>query len=129
MTDPHHPEPDPLAHAEVQQASVIGYVAGYALTVVLLGVALLLTQIHGIQPVPLLVTISGLAIFLLVAQSMFFFGLDLSRYNIWKSVSLVLTVPLFILSIGLTVWMFHALNGVMAMPEMPGMSMQPTTLQ
>jgi cytochrome o ubiquinol oxidase operon protein cyoD len=128
MTE-HHAEPDPLLHAEVQQASFAGYASGYALTVGLLGVALFLTEQKGLQPVPLLVTISGLSIFLLVAQGMLFFGLDVSRYNIWKSVSLILTVPLFILSIGLTVWMFHALGPVMAMPEMPGMPLQPTILQ
>jgi cytochrome o ubiquinol oxidase operon protein cyoD len=129
MTDPHHPDPDPLLHAEVQQASLAGYISGYTLTVVFLGIALLLTQLHGLQPAPLLVSISGLAIFLLIAQCMLFFGLDVSRYNIWKTVSLILTVPLFILSIGLTVWMFHALGPVMAMPEMPGMPLQPTVLQ
>ncbi len=129
MTDPHHPNPDPLRHAEVQQASFWGYISGYVLTVALLGVALLLTEQPGFQPVALLVTISGLAIFLLVAQGMLFFGLDVSRYNVWKSVSLILTVPLFILSIGLTVWMFHSLGNVMAMPEMPGMPLQPTILQ
>jgi cytochrome o ubiquinol oxidase operon protein cyoD len=49
---------------------------------------------------------------------------------VWKTVSLILTVPLFILSIGLTVWMFHYLDGLMVMgPEMPGMGMQPTLLQ
>ena len=129
MTDPHHPEPDPLRHAEVQQAGAIGYVSGTILTIALLGVALLITEQKSMQPTPVLVTISGLSIFLLVAQAMLFFGLDVSRYNIWKSVSLILTVPLFILSIGLTVWMFHALGPVMAMPEMPGMPLQPTVLQ
>jgi cytochrome o ubiquinol oxidase operon protein cyoD len=129
MTDLHHAEPDPLRHAEVQQAGAIGYVSGTILTIGLLGVALLITEQKSMQPTPVLVTISGLSIFLLVAQAMLFFGLDVSRYNIWKSVSLILTVPLFILSIGLTVWMFHALGPVMAMPEMPGMPLQPTVLQ
>jgi cytochrome o ubiquinol oxidase operon protein cyoD len=129
MTDGHHAPYDPLQHPEVQQAGTVGYVSGYVLTVVLLGVALLLSEQRGLPEIPLLVTISGLSIFLLVAQCFLFFGLDVSSHNIWKSVSLILTVPLFILSIGLTVWMFHALNGVMLMPEMPGMPMQPTILQ
>jgi cytochrome o ubiquinol oxidase operon protein cyoD len=129
MTDPHNPEPNPLLHAEVQQAGTIGYISGYILTVGLLGVALLLTETKGLDQQALLITISGLSIFLLIAQCMLFFGLDVTRYNIWKSVSLVLTVPLFILSIGLTVWMFHSLNNLMMMPEMPGMPLQPTVLQ
>ena len=129
MTDPHNPEPDPLQHAEVQQAGTFGYLSGTVLSVALLGIALLITEQKSLQPTPVLITISGLSIFLLVAQAILFFGLDVSRYNIWKSVSLILTVPLFILSIGLTVWMFHALGPVMAMPEMPGMPLQPTVLQ
>jgi cytochrome o ubiquinol oxidase operon protein cyoD len=129
MTDPHHPEPNPLLHAEVQQAGSIGYISGYILTVALLGVALLLTQQKGLEPQALIITLSGLTVFLLIAQGLLFFGLDVTRYNIWKSVSLVLTVPLFILSIGLTVWMFHSLNHLMMLPEMPGMPLQPTILQ
>ena len=129
MTDTHHPEPNPLLHAEVQQAGSIGYISGYILTVALLGVALLLTQQKGLEPQALLITLSGLTVFLLIAQGLLFFGLDVTRYNIWKSVSLVLTVPLFILSIGLTVWMFHSLNHLMMLPEMPGMPLQPTILQ
>jgi cytochrome o ubiquinol oxidase operon protein cyoD len=129
MTDPHHPNPDPLRHAEVQQAGSLGYISGTVLTIALLGIALLLTEQKGLQPQALLITISGLSIFLLIAQSMLFFGLDVTRYNIWKSVSLALTVPLFILSIGLTVWMFHSLNHLMMLPEMPGMPLQPTILQ
>jgi cytochrome o ubiquinol oxidase operon protein cyoD len=129
MTDPHHPEPDPLRHPEVQQASLGGYVLGYALTVALLGVGLFGTQARSLPPEPLLIALSILAVFLLLAQTMTFFGLNFSRYHVWKTVSLVLTVPLFILSIGLTVWMFHALDNVTMMPEMPGMSIQPTTLQ
>jgi len=129
MTDPHHPTPDPLRHAEVQQAGSLGYISGYLLTIILLGVALVLTERQGMDRQALLIVLSGLTIFLLIAQSMLFFGLDVTRYNIWKSVSLVLTVPLFILSIGLTVWMFHSLDHLMMLPEMPGMPLQPTLLQ
>jgi cytochrome o ubiquinol oxidase operon protein cyoD len=118
MTDPHHPNPDPLRHAEVQQAGSLGYISGTVLTIALLGIALLLTEQKGLQPQALLITISGLSIFLLIAQSMLFFGLDVTRYNIWKSVSLALTVPLF-----------HSLNHLMMLPEMPGMPLQPTILQ
>jgi len=123
---------DPLAHPEVQQASLSGYIAGYAVTVIVLLVCLLLTLHHALPPMPLLATTSCLAIMVLIAQAFLFFGLDFSQIHIWKSVSVILTVPLFILSIGLSVWMFHALNGLMMMPqvpEMPGMPMQPTLLQ
>ncbi|OYV35074.1 MAG: hypothetical protein B7Z80_19460 [Rhodospirillales bacterium 20-64-7] len=88
--------------------------------------ALLLTETHALSPLGLMIATSGLAILALVAQTLFFFGIDLSQAHIWKTVSLVLTLPLFVLSIGLTVWMFHYLYGL---TMMPGMDMQPTLLQ
>ena len=129
MTDAHYPAPDPLQHPEVQQASAAAYISAYVLTIFLLGAALFLTEQQALAPMPRLAVISGLAIFLLIAQSLLFLGLDVSRSNIWKTVSLMLAVPLFILSIGLTVWMFHSLDHLTMLPEMPGQSMQPGMLQ
>ncbi len=126
------PDPDPLHHPEVQEAGIIGYTAGFLATLVLLGVALLMTELHVMPPGPLLGSISGLAIIALLCQTFLSFGLDITRHNIWKSVSLVLTVPLFILTIGLTVWMFQQLDALTMIPGsniMPGMTMQPTMLQ
>jgi cytochrome o ubiquinol oxidase operon protein cyoD len=91
-----------------------------------------MTELHVMPPAPLLGSISGLAILALLCQTFLSFGLDITRHNIWKSVSLVLTVPLFILTIGLTVWMFQQLDNLTMIPGaniMPGMSMQPTMLQ
>jgi cytochrome o ubiquinol oxidase operon protein cyoD len=124
--------PDPLRHPEVQQASVVGYTAGFLATLALLGAALLLTEGHLMPPPELLGGISGLALIALLAQCFLSFGLDITRHNIWKSVSLILTVPLFILTIGLTVWMFQQLDALTMMPGaniMPGMTNQPTLLQ
>ncbi len=130
MTDAHHhAATDPLAHPEVQQASAAAYISAYVLTVGLLGVGLFMTERHLVTPHSLIPVIAAFAIFLLVAQSLLFLGLDVSHSNIWKTVSLMLTVPLFILSIGLTVWMFHSLDHLVMSPEMPGMSLQPGTLQ
>jgi cytochrome o ubiquinol oxidase subunit IV len=126
------PVPDPLQHPEVQQASVFGYTAGFLSTLALLGAALLLTESHLMVPVQLLGAISGLALIALLAQTFLSFGLDITRHNIWKSVSLILTVPLFILTIGLTVWMFQQLDALTMIPGaniMPGMTNQPTLLQ
>jgi cytochrome o ubiquinol oxidase operon protein cyoD len=119
----------PTQHPEVQQASARGYISGYALTLAGLGICLLITNAHILQAIPLLTTLSALALLLLIGQAFLFFGLDLSQHNIWKTLSVILTVPLFVLSIGLTVWMFHELNGLTMLPEMPGMPMQPTLLQ
>ncbi len=126
------PESNPILHGEVQQASLIGYTVGFVATLILLGAALLLTEGHVMPPVYLLGSISGLALVALLCQTFLSFGLDITRHNIWKSVSLVLTIPLFILTIGLTVWMFQQLAINTMVPGaniMPGMTMQPTMLQ
>jgi len=125
----HHDE-SPLQHAEVQQASGLGYSLGFILSTAFMLAALLLTQARALAPLPLLLSISAIALLALLSQSLLFFRMDFSAAHVWKTVSLILTVPLFILSIGLTVWMFHYLDGLMVMgPEMPGMGMQPTLLQ
>ena len=126
------PDTNPISHPEVQQAGIIGYTTGFLATLALLGVALLMTELHVMPPAPLLGSISGLAILALLCQTFLSFGLDITRHNIWKSVSLVLTVPLFILTIGLTVWMFQQLDNLTMIPGanvMPGMTNQPTMLQ
>lgn len=126
-------EQNPILHGEVQQASLLGYTTGFLATLALLGAALLLTEFRLMPPVYLLGSIAGLAFVALLCQTFLSFGLDITRHNIWKSVSLVLTVPLFILTIGLTVWMFQQLAiNTMVMPGAnirPGMTMQPTMLQ
>ena len=115
-------KPGPLAHGEVRQASVAGYTAGFLLTLALLGAALLLTEYRMMPATYLLGSISGLAILALLAQAFLSFGLDITRHNIWKSISLVLTLPLCILTIGLTVWMFQQLAvNTMIMPGGHGM--------
>jgi len=125
------PDFDPILHEEVQQASILGYTAGFLATLALLGAALLITEFRIMPPIYLLGSISGLALLALLCQTFLSFGLDITRHNIWKSVSLVLTIPLFILTIGLTVWMFQQLtaNTMPGSNIMPGMTMQPTMLQ
>ena len=126
------PETNPILHGEVQQASFLGYTAGFLATILLLGAALGITEFHMMPPTYLLGSISGLALVALLCQTFLSFGLDITRHNIWKSVSLVLTIPLFILTIGLTVWMFQQLAINTMIPGaniMPGMTTQPTMLQ
>jgi cytochrome o ubiquinol oxidase operon protein cyoD len=128
----HHAGPGPLQHPEVQQATVFGYVAGFLVTLALLGAALLLTEQRSMTPLQLLGSISALALVALLAQCFLFYGLNIAQHNIWKSVSLVLTIPLFIITVGLTVWMFQQLDSLTMMPGanvMQGMTMQPTLLQ
>ena len=121
------PHSNPFEHPEVRQASTWRYLAGFAATIVLMQAALTVTLRQHLPYTEYTLTIAGLALASLLAQAALFFGLDISRAQIWKSVSLVLTVPLFILSVGLTVWMFHSLmQRTMIMPQNMA---QPTMLQ
>lgn len=122
---------DPLAHMEVRQASTGGYFAGYAASVILMLGALLVTQQHVLSYPIFLWVVSSLVVIALVAQAALFFGLGLSPAQAWKSVSLILTLPLFIFTIGLSVWMFHSLYPRTMPSAMPGMNMsqQPTLLE
>jgi cytochrome o ubiquinol oxidase operon protein cyoD len=122
-------EENPLLHGEVQQASVLGYTAAFLVTLLLLGIGLLMTKFHVMPPSYLLGSLAGLAFIALLCQAFLSFGLDITRHNIWKSVSLVLTVPLFILTIGLTAWMFQQLAINTMIPDgnsMQTMSMPPS---
>jgi cytochrome o ubiquinol oxidase operon protein cyoD len=128
----HHHAPEPLTHLEVRQASTAGYAAGYAASVILMLAALLVTQQHELPYPVFLWIVSSLVVIALVAQAALFFGLGLSPAQAWKSVSLILTVPLFVFTIGLSVWMFHSLYP-RTMPDMPmpgmGSPSQPTLLE
>ncbi len=121
------PHSNPLDHPEVRQASTWRYLAGFAATIVLMQAALTVTLRQHLPYTEYTLTIGGLALASLLAQAALFFGLDISRAQIWKSVSLVLTVPLFILSVGLTVWMFQSL--MQRTMIMPHNMTQPTMLQ
>ena len=121
---------DPLLHSEVRQASTGGYFAGYAASLILMLAAFLVTQQHVLPYDVFLWVVSSLVVIALVAQAALFFGLGLSPAQAWKSVSLILTVPLFVFSIGLSVWMFHSLYPRTMPDKMPGMEMsQPTLLE
>jgi cytochrome o ubiquinol oxidase subunit IV len=122
---------DPLLHSEVRQASTGGYFAGYAASIVLMLAALLVTQQHVLTYPAFLWVIFSLVVIALVAQAALFFGLGLSPAQAWKSVSLILTLPLFVFTIGLSVWMFHSLAPRVMPDTMPGMDMtqQPTLLE
>lgn len=121
------PQSNPLAHPEVRQASTWRYLAGFVSSLVLMQAAFVVTMRQNLPYADYAWTIAILALVSLLGQAALFFGLDISRTQIWKSVSLVLTVPLFILAVGLSVWMFQSLmDRTMIMPVT---TEQPTLLQ
>ncbi len=121
------PHTNPLDHPEVRMASAWRYISGFIASMVLMQAAFIVTLRQHPPYEQYALTIAGLALASLVSQAALFFGLDISRAQIWKSVSLVLTVPLFVLSVGLTVWMFQSLAARTML--MPATTMQPTLLQ
>ena len=108
----------PWEHPEIKGASEIQYVIGYVLSLALLGLSLALVVDHAATAVVLISVISFVALVTVMLQLILLFHLDFSESQRWNSLTLMLNVPLLILSVGLTSFMFHALyTHVMA----PGM--------
>lgn len=120
----------PWEHPEVSEASAPRYILGYVLSVALAAIALVLVTRHMLAPVSLLATIAVLCLVTVIVKLKLLFHLDLSETQRWNTLTLVLNVPLLVLSVGLTLWMFSQLYGhVMAPgtmgigPMAPGMTM------
>ena len=99
----------PWEHPEVSLSNGAKYVAGYVVTLALLGLSLLLVQTHALSAFNLLATISVLAFLTTIAKLILLFHLDFSETQRWNTLTLILNVPLLILSVGLTSWMFSIL--------------------
>ena len=121
------PHSNPLDHPEVRMASAWRYISGFIASIVLMQAALVVTLHQHLPYEEYAFTIGSLALVSLMSQAALFFGLDISRAQIWKSVTLFLTVPLFILTVGLTVWMFQSLADRTML--MPVTTVQPTLLE
>jgi cytochrome o ubiquinol oxidase subunit IV len=107
---PHGPrQQNPWEHPEIKLSSGPKYIIGFVLTLALLGLSLVLVQTHALSAFDLLATISFLAFLTTIAKLVFLFHLDFSETQRWNTVTLMLNVPLLILSIGLTAWMFRVL--------------------
>ncbi|APZ42838.1 cytochrome o ubiquinol oxidase subunit IV [Acidihalobacter ferrooxydans] len=119
MSHDHH---NPIDHPEVQLASAGGYLFAYAfgLGAMLLGLWMVLN--HTLTPVGLTTAVSVIALVSVIVQLYFLFKLDLSSTQIWHTVSIVMTAPLFVMAVGLTIWMFHTLMQRTMIP-LPGMGM------
>lgn len=99
----------PGDHPEIALSNGRSYVIGYILTLALLGISLILVQHHAMSAFNLMASISVLAFLTTVAKLVFLFHLDFSETQRWNTLTLMLNVPLLILSIGLTSWMFQTL--------------------
>ena len=104
-----HDEHNPLTHPEVRSASSAMYIAAFVLGIVAMGIACLVTVGFDLSQSDTLTWITVLAVIAGLGQLFLLFKLDLSKAMIWHTVSLELTVPLFFMAVGLTIWMFHYL--------------------
>ena len=99
----------PWEHPEIKLGNSAQYIAGWFITVGLMGIALLMVTTHALAPTDLLASISIIAFVTMMAKLILQFHLDFSETQRWNSLTLILNVPLLILSVGLTWWMFQKL--------------------
>ena len=100
----------PWDHPEVRLSNLGQYLIGYTVTLALLGLGLALVHFHAMAPLDMFLTLSVLTLLTTIAKLVFLFHLDFSETQRWNTVTLALNVPLLILSIGLTAWMFRVLS-------------------
>ena len=104
-----HDAHDPLKHPEVQMASGRGYGAAFLIAIILMTVALYIARHPAVAPHTMLV-LSGLAGLVVAVQLVLLLQLNLSSTQRWTTVSFVLAFPLFVIAVGLSMWMFHSLD-------------------
>lgn len=100
----------PWEHPEIRMANWRSYAIGYITSILLMGVSFILVTTHGMASTSMMAGISALAMISVLAQLLFLFHLDFSETQIWNTFTLALNVPLLVLSVGLTAWMFHTLD-------------------
>lgn len=107
MAHEHH---DPLQHPELRIGNRLGDFAGYALSTVFISLAFALTYTHALGGTMLEAVLTLIAFVVIGLQLLLFTNLDISPTQRWKTVATILTIPLFVLVIGLTAWMFYTLS-------------------
>lgn len=103
-------------HPEVQLAGG-GYVAAFIVGLALMGLSFWMVRGHMFAPTGLAIATSALAALTALIQCVWLLHMTISRTQVWQTLALVLFIPLFVLTIGLTSWMFHGLyRRTMMMP-------------
>ncbi|AEM47200.1 Cytochrome o ubiquinol oxidase, subunit IV [Acidithiobacillus ferrivorans] len=108
---------NPLNHPEVQLANGRAYLASFIISMLLMTVGLWLAVAHITTPFGTVLMTSFLAGVVVIIQGYFILHMDISHAQMWHTVAMVLFLPLFVVTIGLTAWMFHGLyQRTMIMP-------------
>ena len=110
----------PWGHPEIEESSQARYLVGYAASLILLGLSLALVLTHPIVGNTLLTVVSVIAWVTVMTQLILLFHLNFSETQRWNSLTLMLNVPLLILSVGLSAWMFSALYAHVMAPALMG---------
>lgn len=100
---------NPLEHPEVRVVNGRGYLVSYVVSLLLMTLALGFVTQPALMPWAL-VGLSAAAAVTVLVQIILLFQLDFSETQVWTTVSFLLIVPLFIIAVGLTMWMFNALD-------------------
>ncbi len=112
-------------HPEVQLAGG-GYVVAYVVGLALMGLALWLVRGHVGSPLDLGIAMAAIAAVAAIVQCVLLLHMNISETQIWHTVALVLFIPLFILALGLSSWMFHGLYRRTMMMTVPHAAAAPT---
>lgn len=104
-----HGAENPLDHPEVQLANGRAYLLAYVIAVALMALALVFVTHPGVVS-SALVGLAVVASIAVLSQILLLFRLDFSKTQIWATVSFLLVVPLFVIAVGLTMWMFNSLD-------------------
>ena len=103
-------------HPEVQLAGG-GYIVAFVLGIAFMGLSFAIVRGQALAPMDIGVAISVVAGLTALVQCVLLLHMNISETQIWHTVALILFIPLFILTIGLTSWMFHGLyRRTMLMP-------------
>ncbi len=113
-----HSVDNPLHHPEVEQASFAGYLANFVITVVVMTAALWVVGDKSLSTLGFIGWTTLFAVVAVLVQAYFLLHMNWSKAQVWHTVAMLMFIPLFVVMIGLTAWMFHGLyeRTMIAMP-------------
>ncbi len=102
-----HEDHDPLQNPELKVGNWLGELIGYTASTVLISLAFALTYAQALSGTMLEAVLTLIALLVIGLQLVLFTNQNISQTQRWKTVATVLTIPLLIMLIGLTAWMFY----------------------
>lgn len=113
-----HEGHDPLQHPELKAGNRLGDLIGYAASTVLISLAFALTYAQALSGTLLEAVLTLIALLVMGLQLVLFTNQDISPTQRWKTIATVFTIPLLIMVIGLTAWMFFTLSQRTGLPPL-----------